>query len=419
MNVELVTIGTELLLGFTVDTNGAEIGRMLSDIGVRISRRTAIADRAPDISAAVSESLARTGAVIVTGGLGPTRDDITKVTVAGLFGAPLEFDESLWDALVERYRMAGRAPVESNRTQAEVPRGATVLPNRWGSAPGLWLEAPGRGVVVMLPGVPLEMRNLMRHEVVPRLLARAQAPRVIRSRTLRTVGVAEAVLAEQLGEVERDIAPVTLAYLPQPAGVDLRLTAWDVPEREAASLLERAAARVRSHAGRAVYGEGEEDLAAVVLEAARRAGALIGIAESCTGGLVGARLTEIPGSSDVIQGSVVCYSYRSKSDLLGVSAADIERFGAVSEPVVRAMASGALERLQATVSVAVTGIAGPGGATPDKPVGTVWFATALGADVRAVKVIFFGTRAEVRERAAQTALRLLLGRLEELAPVPA
>ncbi|HEX6643455.1 MAG TPA: competence/damage-inducible protein A [Gemmatimonadales bacterium] len=416
MNVEIVTIGTELLLGFTVDTNGAEMGRMLADIGVRVTRRTTISDRAGDITAAVSDALARTRAVIVTGGLGPTRDDITKVTVAELFGVPLEFDESLWDALVERYRTAGRVPVESNRTQAQVPRGAVVLPNRWGSASGLWLEDRERGLVVMLPGVPLEMRNLMRHEVVPRLVARATEARVIRSRTLRTVGVAEAALAERLGEIERDIAPVTLAYLPQPAGVDLRLTAWDVPEQQATTLLDRAAARVRSHAGRAVYGEGEDDLAAVVLERARRAGVLIGVAESCTGGLVGARLTETPGSSDVMQGSVVCYSYRSKADLLGVSTADIERHGAVSEPVVRAMAAGALERLGAGISVAVTGIAGPGGATPEKPVGTVWFATAIGKDVRAVKLVIFGTRAEVRERAAQTALRLLLDRLDEAAP---
>ena len=412
MNIELVAIGTELLLGFTVDTNGAEIGRMLADIGVRVTRRTAIADRKEDIRSAVAEALERTRAVIVTGGLGPTRDDITKHTIAGLYDVPIDFDEGLWAGLVERYRRAGRVPVESNRTQAEVPRGAVILPNRWGSASGLWLEDPARGLVVMLPGVPLEMRNLMEHEVVPRFRQRV-AGMVIRSRTLRTVGVAEAALAEQLGEIERDIAPVTLAYLPQAAGVDLRLTVWDVPASRADALLDAAAARVTSHAGNAVYGAEQDDLAAVVLEAARRRGMRIALAESCTGGLVGARLTEIAGSSDVLLGSAVCYSYASKTDVLGVPAEIIAEQGAVSEAVARRMAEGALRRFGGGLSAAVTGIAGPGGGTAEKPVGTVWFATAMDGDVRAARTVFFGTRSEVRERAAQTALRLLLERLQE------
>ena len=412
MNIELVAIGTELLLGFTVDTNGAEIGRMLADIGVRVTRRTAIADRKEDIRSAVAEALARTRAVIVTGGLGPTRDDITKHTIAELYDVPVDFDEGLWAGLVDRYRRAGRVPVESNRTQAEVPRGAVILPNRWGSASGLWLEDPARGLVVLLPGVPLEMRNLMEHEVVPRFRQRV-AGRVIRSRTLRTVGVAEAALAEQLGEIERDIAPVTLAYLPQAAGVDLRLTVWDVPASQADALLAAAADRVTSHAGNAVYGSEQDDLAAVVLEAARRRSMTIALAESCTGGLVGARLTEIAGSSDVLLGSAVCYSYASKTDVLGVPAEIIAEQGAVSEAVVRLMAEGALRRFGGGLSAAVTGVAGPGGGTAEKPVGTVWFATAMDGDVRASRTVFFGTRAEVRERAAQTALRLLLDRLRE------
>lgn len=412
MHIELVTIGTELLLGFTVDTNGAEIGRMLAGIGVRVTRRTAIADRKDDIRTAVSEALGRTRAVIVTGGLGPTRDDITKHTIAELYGVPVGFDEGLWAGLVERYRRAGRVPVESNRTQAEVPRGATILPNRWGSASGLWLEDREHGLVIMLPGVPLEMRNLMEHEVVPRFRQRV-AGTVIRSKTLRTVGVAEAALAEQLGDVERDIAPVTLAYLPQAAGVDLRLTAWNATEGEADALLERAAQRILRDAGKAVYGADQDDLAAVVLAMARRRGITIALAESCTGGLVGARLTEIPGSSDVLQGGVVCYSYASKTDLLGVPAELVADHGAVSESVVREMAAGALRRFDATLSVAVTGIAGPGGGTPEKPVGTVWFATAMDGEVHASRTIFFGTRAEVRERAAQTALRLLLARIRD------
>jgi nicotinamide-nucleotide amidase len=412
LNIELVTIGTEILLGFTVDTNGAEIARQLGEVGIRVVHRASVADERDAIRAGVGDALARTGAVIVTGGLGPTRDDITKQTVADLYGVPLDFDEGLWQALVERYRRAGRVPVESNRTQAEVPRGAAILPNRWGSASGLWLEAPEQGLTILLPGVPFEMRNLMRHEVVPRLGPRA-AGRVVRSRTLRTTGVAEAALAEQLGEIERDIAPLSLAYLPDVAGVDLRLTAWNLPAADADALLERGAARIRSHAGDAVYGEGSDDLAAVVLDAARRRGLRIVVAESCTGGLVGGRLTDTPGSSDVMEAGVVCYSYESKTRLLGVPADLVVAHGAVSESVVRAMAEGALGRLGGDLALAVTGIAGPGGGTPEKPVGTVWFATAMGGDVRATRIVFFGTRAEVRARAAQTALRLLLERLRE------
>src|SRR5918998_4843793 len=189
MNIELVTIGTELLLGMTVDTNGAEIARSLADKGVRVTRRVSVADRPDDIREAVAEALRRTGAVLTTGGLGPTRDDITKKVIAELYDAPLEFDESIWASLLERFARLGRKPAKSNRSQAEVPRGAVVLRNRWGTAPGLWLEgAPG--LTIMLPGVPGEMRKLLEHEVVPRLTARTSGS-VIRSLLVRTSGVPE------------------------------------------------------------------------------------------------------------------------------------------------------------------------------------------------------------------------------------
>ena len=414
MNVELVTIGSELLLGFTVDTNAAELGQQLAAAGLRIVRRTSIPDTPEAIRDAVSEAVRRTGAVITTGGLGPTRDDMTKGVIAELFARPIVFEDDLWQQLLERYRRVGRTPVESNRTQAEIPAGATVLPNKWGSAPGIWLEGQlqdgASGLVIMLPGVPVEMRNLLQAEVLPRLATRATG-RVIRSRTLRTTGVSESVVAERLGEVDQEIGPLTLAYLPNVSGVDLRLTAWDAVLGEVDQLLQRGAARVRSHAEDAIYGEGDDDLAALVLARARERGFRLAVAESCTGGLVGARLTEIPGSSDVFEGGVVCYSYESKTTLLDVPAEMIVAHGAVSEPVVRAMAAGALARLGADLSVAVTGIAGPGGATPDKPVGTVWFATALGGEVQSSNNVFMGSRVEVRARAAQRALFLLWKRL--------
>ena len=237
---------------------------------------------------------------------------------------------------------------------------------------------------------------------------------VIRSRTVRTTGIAESTLAERMGDIEAEIAPLTLAYLPGLDGVDLRLTAWQLAEDEAERRLSAAAELLAARGGEHVYGEGETDLAALVLERARRAGWSLGTAESCTGGLVGARLTEIPGSSDVFQGSAVCYGNRLKTELVDVPPALIEAHGAVSEPVAKAMAEGACRRLGVDLAVAVTGVAGPGGGTPEKPVGLVWFAAADRNGTAARSSVVLGTRREIRARAAQAALNLLRIRLPAL-----
>ncbi|MBA3317626.1 MAG: competence/damage-inducible protein A [Gemmatimonadales bacterium] len=409
MHIELVTIGNELLLGFTVDTNGAEIARALSSLGVDVVRRTAVPDRAESIAAAVAESLRRTGAVLTTGGLGPTRDDISKTVVAELYGAPLEFDPTVWSDIVARFARVQRSPAVSNRSQAEVPRGATVLRNQWGTAPGLWLEGP-LGLTIMLPGVPSEMRKLLELEVAPRLAARASGA-VVRSLVVRTTAIAESALAERMGEIEREIMPLSLAYLPGIEGVDLRVTAWGLPADEADRRLRAAADLMAERAGEHAYGEGDSDLAAVLLERARRARLSLGTAESCTGGLVGGRITEVPGSSDVFAGGVVCYSNHLKTELLGVPPELIAGQGAVSEAVARAMAEGARARIGVDVAVSVTGIAGPSGGTEEKPVGTVWFAVASPGQTESRRVVFLGSRKEIRERAAQTALFLVNRRL--------
>jgi nicotinamide-nucleotide amidase len=411
MNIELVTIGTELLLGLTIDTNGAEIARTLAAQGVRVTRRVSVADRADEIREAVSEALRRTGAVLTTGGLGPTRDDITKKVVADLFGAPLEFDESVWANLLERFARLERKPVESNRSQAEVPRGATVLRNRWGTAPGIWLEGPP-GLAIMLPGVPLEMRRLLEHEVTPRLAARATGS-VIRSLVVRTTGVPESSLAERMGEIEGEIAPLTLAYLPGLEGVDLRLSAWSLGADEADRRLRAAAELLRGRAGESVYSEGDADLAALVLDAARARRFHLAVAESCTGGLLGGRLTDIPGSSDVFVGGVIAYDDRIKSAMLEVPPALIAEHGAVSEPVARAMAQGAVRRFGVEAAVSITGIAGPGGGSPAKPVGTVWIGCVLAGVTEARRILFAGSRPEIRARAVQAALFQLYRRLRE------
>lgn len=405
MKLEVVTIGTELVLGLTPDTNAADLGRALAAAGAEIVRHVSIPDRPALIRAAIAEALERTGFVIATGGLGPTRDDMTKVEVAGLFGWPLRLDEGVLRSLEARFRRLGRPMPAINRTQAEVPEGATVLPNPRGTAPGLWLEDAKGRVAVLLPGVPSEMRGLLVEEVLPRVAQRVDGRRVVLSRTLRTTGVPESAVAERIGPVEESIAPLTLAYIPSIDGVDLRLTAWSLPLDEAERRLTAAAAELRPRLEDHCYGEDRADLAAVLLELLR--GRRLAVAESCTGGLIAARITAIPGSSEVFVGGVVAYANGVKGDLLDVPAATLDAHGAVSEETVRAMAEGAQRRFGVDATIAVTGIAGPGGGTPEKPVGTVWLAARLGDATRAVKRVFPGDRGEIRGRAAQAALDLL------------
>ena len=415
-DIELLTIGTELLLGLTIDTNSAELGRALAGAGFGVVRRTSVTDVPAAIREAARAALERTGLVICTGGLGPTADDVTKRVIADLFGAQLEFQPALWQGLVDRFARYGRVPSEKNRSQAEVPHGATVLPNRWGTAPGLWLEGElveasgARGAAILLPGVPSEMRGLLHHEVLPRLASRA-GKRVVRSRAVRTTGIPESRLAEQLGDIEGDLAPLSLAYLPGVSGVDLRLTAWGLPAAEADQRLARGVRLLLERAGRWAYGEDDVDLAELVLAAARQRGLRVVVAESCTGGSIGARLTEIPGSSDVFLGGIIAYDNRVKVEQLGISPDMIERHGAVSEAVALAMAEGALRLMHADAAVAVTGIAGPDGGSLEKPVGLVIMGTVVDGIGEAHRHLFPGDRGEVRARAAQIALSHLLQRL--------
>lgn len=408
MDLEIVTIGTELLLGQTIDTNAAHLARACAAVGARVVRKTSVPDEPALMRDAVAGALGRTGLAVTSGGLGPTRDDRTKDVVAGLFGVPLVTDEAYLARLEDRWRRLGRpgAMPAANRTQAQLPAGATLLPNPRGSAPGLWLEGPP-GLVVMLPGVPHEFRGLVDEQVVPRLAARAGAGGVTRSRTLRTTGVAESQLADLVGPLEEGLGPATLAYLPSFDGVDLRLTVWRMPPAEADAALAAAAERLRGAVGDRCYGEDTTDLAAVVLARGRAAGARIAVAESCTGGLVGARLTSIPGASSVFVGGIIAYDDAVKVRDLEVPADLIAEHGAVSEPVVRAMAAGAQRRFGAEAAVAVSGVAGPEGGTDEKPVGTVWICGAWRREQRAVRVGFPGDRPEIRARAAQAALDLL------------
>lgn len=416
MDCELLTVGTELLLGFTVDTNGAELGRALAAAGIRVPRRATVPDELAAVKEAVAAALDRTGAVIVTGGLGPTRDDLTRQAVAVALGRKLVLDPAVLAGLEELFRKRGAQPMpEANRSQAEVPEGATVIPNRWGTAPALWVEDERGRLAVLLPGVPNEMRNLLEHEVLPRLVERMQragAPArqraVIASRVIRTTGISESALADKLGDYRRHLGPhLTLAWIPTLYGVDLRLTAWDLPAAEAEAALGRAAQALRPSLGQHAYGEGDDDLAALVLRQLESAGARLAVAESCTGGLLGARLTAIPGSSRVFVGGVVAYDDEVKLGLLGVSADALAAHGAVSEEVARQMAAGVARALGAEAAVSVTGIAGPDGGSEVKPVGTVWVGAEWHGVVRAFSHQIPGGRDAVRQRAAQAALNYL------------
>ena len=410
MKLEVVTIGTELLLGLTPDTNAAELGRALAAAGVEVVRHISVPDRPDAIRAAVAESLDRTGFVITTGGLGPTRDDMTKKEIAALFGKRLVLDESVLQFIESRFRRMGRAMPAANRGQAEVPDGATVLPNPRGTAPGLWIEEDGR-VVVLLPGVPSEMRGLLREEVLPRIAARQKTEsggqRVVLSRSVRTTGVAESALAERVGAIEEQIAPLTLAYLPSVDGVDLRVTAWSLPVFEAERRLGEAVGQLLQRAGEDCYGPDGTDLAAVVLGRLRTRHARLAVAESCTGGMLGERITAIAGASDVFVGGIVAYGDEVKTADLSVPVELLAAHGAVSEEVVLAMVHGAQLRFAVEAAVAITGIAGPTGGTPEKPVGSVWLAARFGSATRSLQRVFPGDRGEIRARAAQAALDLL------------
>ncbi len=409
MNLEIVTIGDELLLGFTVDTNAAHIGRELAALGVRIVRRTTCGDDANVIAAAVREALDRTGAVITTGGLGPTADDKTKPAIASIFGRRMVLDEKILARLEQRWRdRFGHEMPVSNRQQAQVPEGCTILGNGHGSAPGIWLEDKRGRWVAMFPGVPRELRGMLADTLIPFLRERLPADGlVVRSRTLRTANIAESALADRLGELAAGVNGLPLAFIPGNDGVDLRLTSWSLPALEAEHALDTAACLIRTRVGRFIYGDGADDLAAIMLGECEARGLTLATAESCTGGMLAERLTSVSGASRSMQGGVIAYANEVKTRELGIPSGLLVSCGAVSEEVARAMASGVRRNLDASIGIGITGIAGPDGGTPDKPVGTVWVAVDLEGTVRAVRGRLPGNRFEIRYRATQLALDLL------------
>jgi nicotinamide-nucleotide amidase len=412
MDVEIVAIGNELLLGETVDTNSAHAARRLAEIGARLSRVTVVGDDPERMRRALEEARGRARWVITTGGLGPTRDDLTRPVVAEVFGLPLEIDADVLSTIEERFRRFGyeRMPV-SNRCQAEVPRGARVIPNAHGTAPGLIVEGEGCTFFV-LPGVPAEMRALLEEGVLPALVAAngGRAP-VVRSLVVHTAGIGESALAERLDEVLAGADPIEVAYLPHLGMVDVRLTLAGLPRDEADHRLGALAERVVRVAGPHVYGTDDRTLPQAIGEALSVRGWRLAVAESMTAGELGAEITSVPGSSAWFAGGIIAYANDAKQALLGVPGETLERHGAVSEETCRAMLAGVRRALSAEVGCAITGIAGPAGGSAEKPVGQAWIGveTPDGAEVR--KLDSPGGRDEVRRRATTATLALLWRRV--------
>jgi nicotinamide-nucleotide amidase len=409
---EVVAVGTELLLGQIVDTNSAWIGERLALAGIDCHRHTAVGDNRERMLAAFHEALGRSDAVIVTGGLGPTQDDITREVVAEVMGVEMVRDPEIVAAIESRFSGRGREMPANNLRQADVPVGATAIPEMPGTAPGLVCpigDPVGGKVLYAVPGVPWEMKAMLEGTVLPDLRRRAGSDAVIRSRVLRTWGRSESglaeVLADEIDRLDAEGGP-TLAFLASGMeGLKVRITAKGADEDEVAAVLADEEARVREIVGPIVFGVDDQNMESVVLDELVAQGLTLATAESLTGGMIGTRLTDIPGASRAFLGSIVAYDGDVKRGLLGVPEGPV-----VSEAAVVAMAEGACRVLGADVSVAVTGVAGPDPQEGEKP-GTVWMATSVDGVVEATRIVFPFDRTLTRQFTVITVLDLLRQRL--------
>jgi nicotinamide-nucleotide amidase len=403
MQIEIITIGNEILSGRTVDTNFAFLARALEAESVQVGWHTAVGDTAERIGEALGRALERADAVVLTGGLGPTPDDLTRKAVASALGRPLKLDERVLESIRERARRFNRKLPASIETQALIPVGAEVFPNAHGTAPGLLIVQDGKPVI-LLPGVPQEMEGLATEHVVPYL--RKKTGRHVETFTLRTAGTFESALHEKIGKAPQGWAGATLAYLPSYFGVDLRVTASGNDAKQVRAITGRAYDELKALVAPVIYAEGTTTMEEVVGETLLEQKLKLAVAESCTGGLVAKRVTDVPGASRYFERGFVTYSNAAKVELLGVDAKAIEAHGAVSEAVAAQMAAGARKKAGADVGIGLTGIAGPDGGTKLKPVGTVYIAISSPRGEGGRKYAFVGTRHTIRERAAQAALEL-------------
>jgi nicotinamide-nucleotide amidase len=405
MNVIVISIGDELLIGQTVNTNASWIGQEISKIGGNILEGLTISDKAQEILTTVEYSINMADVIIITGGLGPTKDDITKHTLASYFDTELEIHQPTLDKITAYFSMRKRPMIESNIQQAALPKNCTILTNNYGTAAGMWFEKNGK-IVISLPGVPYEMKGIMSEEVFPRMKERFQLNSMYH-KTILTQGIGESFLAEQLTDWESRVRAegFGLAYLPSPGIVKLRISSPNGEQDKA--IIEDYLSELKNTLPEAVFGYENETLPEIIGKILRENNLKIGTVESCTSGLLANQIVSISGASDYFEGSLLTYSYKLKEEILGISKTTLLENGAVSEIVALQMAEKGLEKLEVDICLSTTGIAGPLGGTDDKPVGLVWIGLATKNGVKARKFQFGDNRERNLQMTVLSALNWL------------
>ncbi len=406
MKAEIISIGDELLIGQTINTNAAWMGQELNKIGVHVYQITSISDTKEHIIKALDEAKCRTDLILLTGGLGPTRDDITKHTLAAYFNSKLIFSQEVFENI--KSFLSGRSiPInEFNRKQAEVPENARIFQNKNGTAPGLWFETDGR-IIVSMPGVPHEMKDLMKEQILPAISAFFITP-VILHKTILTFGTYEARLAEILTDFEQSLPEAfSLAYLPKDGVIKLRLTAKGANKTALTKRMEHTTGKLYRIIPEYIFGTGEDTLEQIIGSLLKNENSTLSTAESCTGGRIAHLITSVQGSSNYYIGSIIAYSNRIKEKILNVDPSLINNHGAVSREVVEAMAQGVRQYLNTDYAVATSGIAGPDGGTIEKPVGTTWIAATKDQKIISKKFLLGNDRNRNIRRASLTALNML------------
>lgn len=412
MLAEIITIGDEILIGQIIDTNSAWMARHLNEAGIRVKQISSVSDDRQHILTALAEAHSRADIILITGGLGPTRDDITKKTLAEYFGVGMVENKGALDNVTAIFAKYNRPLLEVNRLQAQVPENCEVILNMNGTAPGMWFNYNDK-IYVSMPGVPFEMMYMMKEQVIPKLKSVLKLPFIIH-KTILTAGEGESFLAERIADIEDTLPPyIKLAYLPKLGQVRLRLSAYGDNEVLLKEKIKEFADQITERVGNVVVAQEDIPLEKVILNKMAAKGLKLSVAESCTGGYISHLITQHAGSSDVFLGGAVSYSNGLKQKLLGVKTSTLEKHGAVSGETVTEMAEGALANFGSDYAIAVTGIAGPGGGSDAKPVGTVWIGVATAGKTQIKKFTFGNKRVQNIERSAISAFFMLITLLKE------
>lgn len=412
MLAEIITIGDEILIGQIVDTNSAWMAKQLNLIGVSVKQITSVSDDEDHILASLSQAQERADLIFITGGLGPTKDDITKKTLAKYFGMGFRRDEGALEMVTSIFKKYNRPLLDINIQQADVPDGCEVIVNKNGTAPCMWFEHHDK-IFISMPGVPYEMMYLMDDEILPRIKSKFTLPSIVH-KTILTANIGESFLAKEIEDIEDQLPKhIKLAYLPKLGQVRLRLSASGANEMALSAEVESYAKQIMEKIPKFVVVDEDIPFEKAILNIMKSRGLTLSTAESCTGGYIAHLITQHPGCSSVYWGGAVAYAYELKESILGVKEQTLNAFGAVSEETVTEMAEGAIKQFKTDYSIAVSGIAGPDGGTPDKPVGTVWIAVSNKNKTVAKVFTFSNKRIQNIERSAASALTMLLNLLKE------